>query len=204
MTKSVCYRPWSDSLGRSTYTGCRGEVILAWERDAFFVETWPEKTCLGPKEQLGELLSHNVSPTAALTLWLDWVCFLLTVVSRQNSAQKKALWVDPDHCSHSLRREYKWWRFLSLLGMTSRVPPRESPASQPHTHTCEDPPGPPGSPNISVSSRPRGNCSKGSTKGEGWREFKEKENKKDAVMDAANYHEFYHYQSFTESYLYGC
>lgn len=137
MTKSVCYRPWSDSLGRSTYTGCRGEVILAWERDAFFVETWPEKTCLGPKEQLGELLSHNVSPTAALTLW--WVCFLLTVVSRQNSAQKKALWVDPDHCSHSLRREYKWWRFLSLLGMTSRVPPRESPASQPHTHVWRPP-----------------------------------------------------------------
>lgn len=76
MTKSVCYRPWSDSLGRSTYTGCRGEVILAWERDAFFVETWPEKTCLGPKEQLGELLSHKFSPTVTLTLWLDCFFFI--------------------------------------------------------------------------------------------------------------------------------
>lgn len=43
----------SEHLGSSTYAEFRGEVILAWERDAFFVENWPEKTLPGPKGAAG-------------------------------------------------------------------------------------------------------------------------------------------------------
>lgn len=50
-----------EHLGRSSYTGFRGEVILAWERDAFFVEKQPDKTLPGPKGTAGgNTESHTV------------------------------------------------------------------------------------------------------------------------------------------------
>ena len=43
----------TEHLGRRTYTESRGEVMLAWEKDAVFAESWPEKTLLGPKGAAG-------------------------------------------------------------------------------------------------------------------------------------------------------
>lgn len=48
-------------LGGSTHTEFRGLVVLAWERDSFFVKNWPEKTSPGPKGGAG---GNTESPTA--------------------------------------------------------------------------------------------------------------------------------------------
>lgn len=64
----------SELLGSSIYNEFR-EVIFAWEKDAFFVENWPEKTLPGPKGAAGgNTESHTAhtqstrSPAAVLTL----------------------------------------------------------------------------------------------------------------------------------------
>lgn len=134
MTKSVCHRSLREHLGSGTYTEFRGEVILAWERDAFCVENQPEKNpAWTQRSSWGKhwvttstytkfILSHSTPDPFGWTFFfcfceqwcLDRVQYSLT--------QTAAAAVHT-----AAGREHKWLRFLSFRGHDQ-------------AHVWEDPP----------------------------------------------------------------
>lgn len=78
----------TEHLGRRTYTESRGEVMLAWEKRCCLCwELARENSAWAQRSSWGKYWVTNSQSTHA-PLLESWPLFLLTVVSRQSSAQK--------------------------------------------------------------------------------------------------------------------